>query len=399
MTQKRRDIQILRGLSVLAVIGYHFNEQIFQLGYLGVDVFFVISGYVILPKLVRPTEDLSMSCFFKDLRFFYQRRFWRLFPALIHSIVISGFVLFLLIPADYLDSIARQMLFSSTFLGNVGAWKLSGNYFNNLGNPFIHLWSLGVEMQIYIAFPILVFLFGLIVIKNQRFSTLILTILCSVASFLFFIIPEISNEFYKSLGINSVETFKFYSPIDRFWEFGSGGILALVLQKKVFIFRFIVFVFTTSIIIRLFFQFQNETIFTMVTVVFTVIAIGINIFDHTSKTFQEIFKWIGDRSYSIYLTHMPFIFILQSSPYFPQNQYFVNAVSALLTFVLILIVGDYIYRKSETRYIGDSEYQKKEKWRPLRKLYAHSSLVYVMASLMILGAEKNYLGFSTPPKH
>ena len=169
MTQKRRDIQILRGLSVLAVIGYHFNEQIFQLGYLGVDVFFVISGYVILPKLVRPTEDLSMSCFFKDLRFFYQRRFWRLFPALIHSIVISGFVLFLLIPADYLDSIARQMLFSSTFLGNVGAWKLSGNYFNNLGNPFIHLWSLGVEMQIYIAFPILVFLFGLIVIKNQSF--------------------------------------------------------------------------------------------------------------------------------------------------------------------------------------------------------------------------------------
>jgi peptidoglycan/LPS O-acetylase OafA/YrhL len=151
----RRDIQVLRGLAVIAVVLFHVNQNHFSLGYLGVDVFFVISGFVVTPLILRifnnkPNQNLSNY----SLKDFYIGRFYRLAPALVSTILISGFVIILLDPFANQQSFARQAVSALLLVGNFAAYKYSGDYFSPISNPLVHTWSLSVEEQIYIFFTI-----------------------------------------------------------------------------------------------------------------------------------------------------------------------------------------------------------------------------------------------------
>ena len=97
-TAYRRDIQILRGIAVLAVVLFHANETYFPFGYLGVDVFFVISGFVITPLILRIFTDQVNGGRLHNLKQFYTRRFYRLAPALAFNLVFSAVIIFLLGP-------------------------------------------------------------------------------------------------------------------------------------------------------------------------------------------------------------------------------------------------------------------------------------------------------------
>jgi peptidoglycan/LPS O-acetylase OafA/YrhL len=139
----RKDIQVLRGIAVLAVVLFHAKESSFPLGYLGVDVFFVISGFVVTPLILRIfTDQENKEGRFSNLKSFYNSRFYRLAPALAVTLAISAISIFLLGPIDDHQRFALQGIATVLLVGNVGAYKYSGDYFSPNPNPLVHTWSL-----------------------------------------------------------------------------------------------------------------------------------------------------------------------------------------------------------------------------------------------------------------
>lgn len=155
-TGYRPEIDGLRALAILVVIVNHINKQAMPSGYLGVDVFFVISGYVITSSF---SNDQSKSLGDFLLRF-YSRRIKRLIPALMILVIIVSFLICLVNPEPgTMLGLGRRALFG---ISNIQLFKDSTDYFaaSTELNPFTHTWSLGVEEQFYILYPLLVWIAG-----------------------------------------------------------------------------------------------------------------------------------------------------------------------------------------------------------------------------------------------
>jgi peptidoglycan/LPS O-acetylase OafA/YrhL len=147
----RPDIDGMRAISVIAVILYHLGVPGFGAGFVGVDVFFVISGYLVTRQLLDRRERRIGPA----LGDFYLRRARRILPALLAMLALLAPVMYwLMLPTD-LKYNGRAMALGVAFAGNIGAWQL-GDYFlsGDVQNPLQHLWSLGVEEQFYLAFPL-----------------------------------------------------------------------------------------------------------------------------------------------------------------------------------------------------------------------------------------------------
>ncbi|MBP6647734.1 MAG: acyltransferase [Burkholderiaceae bacterium] len=208
----RPDIDGLRAIAVLSVVLFHAFPTWLQGGFIGVDIFFVISGYLISGKIF---EDLDEDKF--SYRDFYSRRIRRLFPALL-LVLASCLVLgwFTLLANEY-EFLGKHTSLGLAFLANMALWKEAASYFNSEvdSRPLLHLWSLGIEEQFYIVWPPI--LFGLW--KVRRFFTPI--VLClSVASF--------AAGIYYLQQDDTVSAF--YLPWARFWELFAGALLAYALR-------------------------------------------------------------------------------------------------------------------------------------------------------------------------
>ena len=171
----RPEIDGLRALAVLAVIIYHakitiFNDEIFTGGFIGVDIFFVISGYLITSIILREL-DTSGSFSFK---YFYERRIRRILPVLILVMLVSlPFAWMYLLPSSFVGfskSIIYSLGFSSNFYFDFSAQLYQAE--NSLRIPFLHTWSLSVEEQYYLLFPITFYF----VIKYLKIIVLIILI-------------------------------------------------------------------------------------------------------------------------------------------------------------------------------------------------------------------------------
>jgi peptidoglycan/LPS O-acetylase OafA/YrhL len=398
----RNDIQILRGISVLSVIIFHINEKLFSLGHLGVDVFFVISGFVIVPKLISSSEDWNFQKYWKHVQSFYLRRFWRLFPPLTLAIMLSLIFIFALIPADQFKLISSQAFFSITMLGNFGAYKVVGNYFHNPGNPLLHMWSLGVEAQIYLFLP-LVFLFlqEFFPKRLRKYAIPSTVAFLSFVSIVLFHSQGFSSSFYQHLGFQDTSNLSFYSPINRFWEFGVGGLAALFVHDSTrkkpsisnrFLLLGLIFICTLILLVNT----------SALTVVVVLLATAYLVYGNykSGKTFvARWFVWIGNRSYSIYLIHLPLIFIAANSPYFAVMHG--NLRNAILTVagLLSLFVGDFIYRVSELRvFKAGTERRNLDTHNLKRKLWLWNGISLSIASTMLIGANSNYWGLSSTPQ-
>jgi peptidoglycan/LPS O-acetylase OafA/YrhL len=202
----RPDVDGLRAISVLLVMGFHAAPRAAPGGFIGVDVFFVISGYLISGIIF---SDMSSRGKF-DLADFYFRRVRRLFPAL--AIVLAATLLagwFFLFPRD-LVRLGRQTAAAATFIANLHFWKQSGYFAPSASDiPLLHLWSLGVEEQFYIVWP------PLIMLLWRRRS---------------WIAPSIAGIAAVSFALNLAYaqhgSFSFYFPAARAWEFMLGAALA-----------------------------------------------------------------------------------------------------------------------------------------------------------------------------
>src|SRR6185436_1401517 len=202
----RADVDGLRAVAVLAVVGFHAFPEHVGGGFIGVDIFFVISGFLISSILLRNLEGGSFR--FSE---FYARRIRRIFPALI--VVLSAVAAFgwFALDADEYAQLGRHVFGGATFIANFTLWDESG-YFDGAAaaKPLLHLWSLGIEEQFYIVWPLALWLAA-----RFRVNWLIPIAGVGIASF-------IAN--VLTVRISPLDAF--YFPHTRFWELMAGSLLA-----------------------------------------------------------------------------------------------------------------------------------------------------------------------------
>jgi len=293
----RWDIQGLRAIAVLFVVVFHINPNLLPGGYLGVDIFFVISGYLILGFIWR---DLNQKNF--QLTRFYSKRFYRLAPALLVMVFVTSVVgYFILLPNEgvtYVESLFSTLFYFSNFY-----FYSQSDYFNTAMEfaPLLHTWSLSVEEQFYILFPfILLFIF-----KIKKESILYILSMIGVLSL---ILSQLSIYYDQN-------SFAFFASPTRFFQFIIGGLIAIGLEKNIFtktvndILGFI----GLGIISITVFLFTPHTAMPGINALWPSLGValvlysGVNAKYTTSLLSNTLFKYIGNASYSIYLWHWPLI--------------------------------------------------------------------------------------------
>ena len=330
----RAEIDGLRALAIFAVIGFHFFPGRISGGFVGVDVFFVISGYLITGTLI---DNTRAENFF--ILGFYERRIKRLFPALLlvffATLVIGWYGLL----SDELKFLGKHITAGSLFVSNFVYWQEAG-YFDAdaISKPLLHLWSLSVEEQYYLVWPLAVYIIVKYIDKGHYY--LLGTILLSLV--------------YSVYAVNNDQTVGYYSPFSRFWEFGVGSLLVFWERSKPqenshltrLINEFTV-ILAVSMILLSVVLLTDEASFPGVTaipsVLGTVLLLGVGAkSDFNRFVFgNKIAIWFGKISYPLYLWHWPILSIgyLYYSE-FPSRTYrvagvFLAIIIAWLTYELI----------------------------------------------------------------
>jgi peptidoglycan/LPS O-acetylase OafA/YrhL len=203
----RPDIDGLRAVAVLSVLAFHIGAGFIRGGYVGVDVFFVISGYLISSVIF---SEIAASHF--SILGFYERRIRRIFPALFCMfIVFSAAAVFFLLPTEFVD-FAKSLLAAATSTSNFYFWQHSCYFDQPTSNPLLHTWSLAVEEQFYILFPIF-----LVIVR--RFFPRRLTVAVLVL-FLASLTASVVMTYYYP-------TAAYYMPCTRAWELLLGTLVSL----------------------------------------------------------------------------------------------------------------------------------------------------------------------------
>jgi peptidoglycan/LPS O-acetylase OafA/YrhL len=204
----RADIDGLRALAILPVLLFHYKVPGFSGGFVGVDVFFVISGYLIASLIYGEMRD---GRFF--ILTFYERRIRRIFPALLALLVATtAAAWFILFPPDF-SRYAHSLFYTAFFASNIGFWRDLG-YFDVAAEqkPLLHLWSIAVEEQFYVLFPAIL----LLVSGRSKARALVAVSVILAASFAFSV-----------YAVHAGPAFAFYMLPSRAWELMLGAVLAI----------------------------------------------------------------------------------------------------------------------------------------------------------------------------
>lgn len=304
-----KGIDGLRAAAVLAVLLFHLNPSIIPGGFTGVDIFFVISGYVVSASLARHPA----AHFFRFAADFYARRIIRIFPALIVCLLVSSLLTTLFIPTSWLSYTSNKTgLAAFVGLGNFALILFNDGYFSPRSdfNPFTHTWSLGVEEQFYLLFPMLFFLW-LMYQKKQGIKGLLVNGLLPTLLLL--------SLFYSYKQTLASPDAAFYLLPSRFWELAAGAFLFQLHTQKLLLSgskssarRYLS---TGAILITAGFIFSKKQCFpfpwALLPVLGTVSLIsGLRNSIDSKVIIQKILEcqtivYIGKISYSLYLWHWP----------------------------------------------------------------------------------------------
>ena len=306
----RRDIDSLRAISVLFVIFFHLKMPFFEGGFLVVDIFFVISGFLITKIIL---NDLSENKF--TIKNFYLRRVRRIIPLVLFVTLISTLFAYLIFfPGEFIEYY-KSLLSVNLFISNFW-YATKGGYFGpELEiDPLIHFWSLSVEEQFYLFYPLfLIFFFKKKIFKTFFIFLIVIIIFSfSVSQFggnLKFNYPYIEKEF----DFFSIPQFAFYSTITRAWEILIGCIAALYsnqTNKKLINKKYIVNIsFILLIISFLLFSedIPHPSLITFFPIFFTVLILIYNENNISKNKIlnSKILSSIGLISFSLYLWHQP----------------------------------------------------------------------------------------------
>lgn len=328
--QYQANVDGLRGMAVLGVLAFHAFPDTVPGGYVGVDVFFVISGFLITSIIARQLRHGIFS--FAD---FYWRRVRRLFPGLVLVLAATVALGWLVLLPEEFKQLGKHVVAAAMFVANIALWRESG-YFDTAAEfkPLLHLWSLGIEEQFYLLWPaILVFLW-----RRKKLLIGVLSVL-------------VIGSFVTSVTMaNGAPVANFYSPVSRFWELGLGCLLGLLKgaegidegvqerrrgQVLCAVLPFIGFaLITTSALI-----FDSSTPFPGWPALLPVAGALLILATPEHTWFQRrvlgssLLVWVGLISYALYLWHWPlfaYANILEAGPLPPPIRW----VAVVLSFFL-----------------------------------------------------------------
>ena len=349
--QYRPEIDALRAIAVVAVIIYHakvyfLGNLILPGGFLGVDIFFVISGYLIsslIYKELKETKNFS----FKN---FYERRARRILPALFVVILVSiPFAWKYILPTSFIDY-AKSILYSIGFGSNL-YFYYSGQLYgaeSGLLKPLLHTWSLSIEEQYYIVFPLLFF-----VICNYFKNKIIIII--SVIALLSLIFSE-----YLS-GVNA--PLNFYILLSRSWELLFGTLIFLLesfRKKKVNIYNNFYILIGLVLIISSLFLFEDSDGHPNVKSLYPIMGVALVIYFSSAEVLitkllsNKLIVGVGLISYSLYLWHYP-IFAFSRISYFTKD-IFDYGVVGLVIFILSILTYLFIEKPFKSKKKINSKY-------------------------------------------
>ena len=300
----RPEIDGLRAIAVTAVIIYHaqikiFGHQFFQGGFIGVDIFFVISGYLITSIILN--ELLNKGSF--SFKYFYERRIRRILPVLLFVMFVSlPFAWIYLFPSGIID-FSKSVLYSIGFGSNF-YFHYSGQVYGDLGGlfkPFLHTWSLSVEEQYYIIFPIIV-LITFKYIREYLVHILIVGLIISL------VLAEWTSKNYSSIS--------FYFLYTRMWELLAGSLLAYfeikIGRNNKFKTLNLILPFVGLILLGYSFLFfydgiHHPSFYTLLPIIGVCLIIWFsNKNEFITKILStKLFVGVGLISYSLYLWHYP----------------------------------------------------------------------------------------------
>ena len=297
----RADIDGLRTLAVMPVVLFHSGLVLFSGGFVGVDIFFVISGYLIT-SIIR--DDLEAGRF--SIMKFYERRARRILPALAFMTVLTCIFVYVLFLPHYLIDFAKSMLATALFISNIYFWKFSG-YFDSSAQlrPFLHTWSLAVEEQFYIFMPVAMWLMATL---RKRVSLVI------------FLIVAVLSLALSIFASSIAPTANFFLLPTRAWELLIGALLAIgrpTHPSRLAAVNFLALAGLACILLPVF-LYTEATPFPGLAAVPPCIGAALLIYTgQDSRSFigqilsTRPFVGIGKISYSLYLAHWPVAVVIR----------------------------------------------------------------------------------------
>ncbi|WP_316786261.1 acyltransferase family protein [Pedobacter frigiditerrae] len=327
----RFDINALRAVAVVVVVFFHFKIPYFDGGFAGVDIFFVISGYLMTKIVINGMNAHKFS-----VAGFYGRRAQRIVPALLMSVtamLLAGFFIYF---PDEFHSLTKNALGSLLFYSNFNYYNT--NYFDASSetNPFLHTWSLSVEWQFYLLLPIILVLVNKI-FKNDKRKFLIFF---STTTFLLFLLSIYVTKDHYSAG--------FYLLPFRAWEMLAGGTAFLLSGVYKLKHNILISILGYVVLFTSLYFLDNQEIwpslFTLLPVLSTVVIILANSNDYKFLKLRGI-QIIGKISYSLYLWHWPLYVVAN---------YFGFQMSPSVTLLLIAI--SFALAAFSYKYIENSSY-------------------------------------------
>lgn len=337
-------VQGLRAIAVLAVVLYHFWPARFSGGYVGVDVFFVISGFLITSHLMRELTATGTV----RLGQFWARRARRLLPASLLVLLFCALVAMspYLTPTSALPNEVREILASTFYVENWFLALNSADYLNHSGDPTTvqHYWSLSLEEQFYVMWPLLMLLAAWIGVKwfrgARRRAVIVTLAVVSVVSFAFCVVFTITDPAPA-----------YFVTFGRMWQFGVGAMIALVplLRVRNAVGSFLLGWGGIAVLVFVIFQFDGQTPFPgYMAALPTLGAAAVIAASNADRWWYPTrilslrpAQFVGDISYSLYLWHWPLIIIAPSVPFWGLTIY--HRVALLgLCFVLAWLTKRFV---------------------------------------------------------
>ncbi len=371
-TSYRPDIDGLRAVAVLAVLAFHAFPSVFVSGFVGVDIFFVISGYLITRILL---AQLSTTHF--SLRHFYAQRIKRIFPALATVLIFCLCVGWIALTSGEYKQLGRYTAGGAVFLDNILFWRDAG-YFDTEANtkPLLHLWSLAIEEQFYVVWPLLLWLCHRL--PRRRAVTVVVVGGLVIGSLC-----------YSYLLVQQDRTADFYSPLSRAWELAVGALLAAWKNRQappqpnsVRWYHQLVALTGGALFIAAFVLINESRAFPGLWALLPtlgaacLIAAGSKTYFNQYVLSNRLLVWIGLISYPLYLWHWP---LLTLARIFAAQTPSVEIRLALLIASFVLAFLTYRFIERPIRH------PKRTAGHTLREPFLIAALCVVMLGLLGLG--------------
>lgn len=315
----RLDIQALRALAVVTVIGFHFWPGRFPGGFIGVDIFFVISGYLIAGHLIQ--DSLSPEGI--NLKKFWSNRSLRILPLATLVLLVSTFIQFNFLPGSTLIEGLKNIIASTFYVEN---WRLANNSTNYLHATDVppitqQYWSLSIEEQLYIFIPVFFIVLTFIWKKTRQIQKSGLKSILLFAVGILLIISLALSVFLTEL----TPTSAYFSTFTRAWEFMAGGLIAFVpsIKNQQFFFPKATVIATNmfglALVLYPVFYFSSDTPFPGISAIIPVLGTVLLLWSGSHKSIPtptvqlgrvKPLSYVGDISYGLYLWHWPVLILL-----------------------------------------------------------------------------------------